>query len=225
MKSKNLQKFIFSVLLLLMLFFALIGMVSCNATKKVNTSKQTFDSSAINILKDSVRNLKKEVQTLKQVISEKETTEIIFDNTFCPPCPQLPSIPQNLDLLNKDSINALIHDLNDLIQFQNNYMAGQDNKIKRLADGSIEYSGRLKSYKQSDEKKQEIINNLIRESDSLRDVLQQNNTTVAKVDEKKDVDKKTSILNWLNFLIIGFISGGLVCVTLDRKTKIFKLLP
>jgi hypothetical protein len=208
---------IFICVLFFTCIMLLLGLITgCNSTKKINTSKQTYDSTAISVLKDSVRTFKKEVQTLKQTLSEKETVDVVFDNTLCPPCPKLPTIPNNLDLLNKDSINVLIHDLNDLIQFQNNYMAGQDNKIKRLADGSVEYSGRLKSYKQTDEKKQEIINSLIRESDSLRDLLQQNSTTIAKVAEIKSIDKKVVAFPWYFWLI----TGGFALLWLNKQFKI-----
>jgi len=217
----NLRRFFLVVLAYLLAVIVLSILASCTATKKVNTSKQTYDSSYATKLVDSLQVLKKENQNLKATISEKETVDVVFDNTLCPPCPKLPTIPKNLDLLNKDSINHLIHDLNDLIQFQNNYMAGQDNKIKRLADGSIEYSGRLKSYSQSDEKKQEIINSLIRESDSLRGILQQNNTTVVKVDEKKQVDKKTSVLDFWQWIVAVFIGGAICGYWLRSKYKIF----
>lgn len=222
MKPLKLHRLAAALLFLIILIAIVAAFTGCNATKKVSTTKQTYDSSTINILKDSVRNLKKEVQTLKQTISEKGSVDVVFDNTVCPPCPEV-NIPKDLNTIGNDSLINLVANLNDAIAFYNSYSKGLENKVKIFADGSKEYSGKLKSYKQSDEKKQEIINNLIRESDSLRDVFQQNNTTVAKVDEKKDVDKKTSVLNWWHFLIIGFIGGGLVCVTLDRKTKIFKI--
>lgn len=215
MKAFNLQKFLFILMLLTMILLALIGIGSCTATKKVNTSKQSFDSAAINILKDSVRNLKKEIQTLKQTISEKETVDVVFDNTVCPPCPDV-VIPKDLNTVGNDSLINLVDNLNDAIAFYNNYSKGLENKVKIFADGTKEYSGKLKSYKQSDEKKQEIINNLIRESDSLRDVLQQNNTTVAKVTETKTKEVEVVVFPWYFWLI----TGGFALLWLNKQFKI-----
>ena len=211
----NLSKLSIAILFLAVVFIFLTLLTSCNSTKKINTYKQTFDSTSISVLKDSVRTLKKEVQNLKQVISQKEVTEIMFENFSCPPCPQV-NIPKDLNTITNDSLINLVDNLNDAIAFYNNYSAGLENKVKVYADGTKEYSGKLKSYKQTDEKKQEIINSLIRETDSLKDMLQQNNTTVAKVTENKIVDKKVVVFPWYFWLI----TGGFALLWLNKQFKI-----
>lgn len=215
MKPLKLHRLAAALLFLIILVAIVAAFTGCNATKKVSTTKQTYDSSTINILKDSVRNLKKEVQTLKQTISEKGSVDVVFDNTVCPPCPEV-NIPKDLNTIGNDSLINLVANLNDAIAFYNSYSKGLENKVKIFADGSKEYSGKLKSYKQSDEKKQEIINNLIRESDSLRGILEQKNSIVAKVTETKKLEVEVIVFPWYFWLI----TGGFALLWLNKQFKI-----
>lgn len=221
MKAVKIKRFILVVLIYLAIVMLLSWLVSCTSTKKIATTKQTFDSTDYKLAKDSVRMLSKEVKVLKTTLLTKKQTGVEFAAP-CPPCPKLPQIPGELALMNKDSVNALIEDLNNLITFNNNYLTGLENEVKIYKDGTKEFKGRIRNYSELDEKKQETIDSLSAENDVTKLQLKEAQIQISKLSETKAVDKKTSFLQWWHFLIIGFIAGGVVLIPLDRKTKIFK---
>jgi len=127
----------------LLLFVLSIG---CTTQKHIVTAKTNIDSSVIRELQDSVRLLVTEKQGLEQKIHELEFGSVIFDSTRCPQI----HFPEGAAMMNKDSVQSLIDQLNESI-------SGMNNKIKRYADGTIEVTGRLKSANYSKDKLSEIV--------------------------------------------------------------------
>lgn len=221
MKPLNIPRFLFAIILLLMLFAMLMGVTSCKTTRHIDKGKSTLDSSIVKSIIDSNNLLKKENDLLKKSIAQKEKSEIVFEDKVCPPCPTLPIIPEDLDLLNKDSVNRLISDLNDLIVFQNNYINNQDNTIKKYADGTIEYKGRIKSYS--------LANDMLQEELRNKEALLQSGSS-SKTNETKEVsattttlkkDTKTSVLDFWQWILAVFVGGAVCGYWFRSKYKIF----
>lgn len=182
-----------AIILTFILLLCVIGMValfsSCSSSKNVTKERIVIDSSATKELQDSIRLLKTEVTRLEQTIKESEYATYEFDSTKCPQI----VFPVGSAMLNKDSIQRLINDLNNGIN-------GLNNKVKRYADGTIEITGRLKNVTQLKEKQSQLIAQQEKLIDSLKQVKQKETVSVNKEEEKKTVTKKTKFLpDWWLF--------------------------
>lgn len=179
---------------LLITLFCII-MPGCTTTKEVNKTSLVKDSTAIKELQDSLHLLISEKATLETLLKESEYATVIFDSTRCPEV-RLPDCPA---MLNKDSVQRLIADLNNSIN-------GLNNRVKTYADGSREISGRLKSATYSRDKEMLTRLQLQRELDSLRQVKQKErvitHTEVKTVEKRKKVKLLTNIIPWI---ILGYV--------------------
>lgn len=184
-----LKIFILSAGLLLLGCFVLS---SCTSTKQTTSNKSEYDMQLQQRLIDSNRVLREDNIRLLQELKEAEYATAEFDSTQCPKI-VIPSCPA---MLNADSVNRLVYDLNAAI-------TGLHNKVKFYADGSIEYSGRLKQFKYANEKQSKTISELSSKTDSLSLALAEAKKNVRVVTEEKTLYKKTTVFPWYLWLITG----------------------
>lgn len=193
MKSK-IPVVILTVVVGVLLSF-ILSLFSCTSTKEVNKTSLVKDSTAIKELQDSVRLLIQEKQWLEQVLKENEYATVEFDSTRCPQI----HFPEGAAMLNKDSVQRLITDLN-------NSIAGLNNRIRTYADGSREITGRLKSATYSRDKEVQSRLQLERIVDSLRQVKQKEkvvtHTEIKEVVKRKKVKVLTMVLPWI---LLGYV--------------------
>lgn len=197
----------FVTIIMLCLFIGCLS--SCTTTKEVNKHSLVKDSSVVKELQDSIRLLISEKAWLEQVLKENEYATVEFDSTRCPQI----VFPEGAAMLNKDSIQRLVNDLN-------NSILGLNNRIRTYADGSREITGRLRSATYSKDKEIQQRLKLEREVDSLRQLKQKEKVVVNTVEKIKEVRKKTKFLNQWWLLPAGFIAGVCFC----HRKKIVSVL-
>lgn len=187
-----LSAFIITVVIICMMIGCLS---SCTTTKEVNKTSLVKDSTAIKELQDSLHLLRSEKATLEQLLRESEFATVEFDSTRCPQI----HFPEGAAMLNKDSVQRLITDLN-------NSIAGLNNRIRTYADGSREITGRLKSVTYSRDKEVQSRLQLERIVDSLRQVKQKEkvvtHTEIKEVVKRKKVKVLTMVLPWI---LLGYV--------------------
>lgn len=187
-----LSAFIITVVIICMMIGCLS---SCTTTKEVNKTSLVKDSTAIKELQDSLHLLRSEKATLEQLLRESEFATVEFDSTRCPQI----HFPEGAAMLNKDSVQRLITDLN-------NSIAGLNNRIRTYADGSREITGRLKSATYSRDKEVQSRLQLERIVDSLRQVKQKEkvvtHTEIKEVVKRKKTKLLTNVLPWI---ILGYV--------------------
>jgi hypothetical protein len=179
----------------------LISFFSCTSTKHVTKAETKYDSTYVETLRDSIRVQAIEMARLELIIRENQFSSVTFDSTRCPKI----HFPAGAALLNKDSIQILITDLNNAI-------SGLNNRVKVYADGTIEASGRLKQANYTKETLARTVMQLNRLIDSLRVVNAEKKVQIQTVTITREVRKKTSVFNlwWLISigLVVGFIMGS-----------------
>ncbi len=176
-------------------FMAVSFFLSCTTTKQTTEKKQEYDAASVQRIKDSNQVLRQENLKLEQELKEAEYAIADFDSTDCPEI----VIPDCPAMMNADSVNRLVSDLNNAI-------SGLNNKVKFYADGSIEYSGRLKQFKYANEKQSKTIAELSSKTDSLSMALSEAKKNVRLVTEEKTLYKKTTVFPWYFWLITGFFA-------------------
>lgn len=204
---------LFQMLLAIILAVMLVLALSCcTTTKHLERQTVTVDSSAIKSFEEKNRALKDENWLYLQRIRELQYNNFTFDSTKCPQI-KIPTCPEMLD---RDSVNNLINQLNNAIQ-------GLNNKVKYYSDGSFEVSGKLIKANISKERLIDSINNYKKSVDSLTDIIY--NTEVEKHVSsdftKKDVKRRPAFLSWILFLIIGILGGQYLA---HNKLNIFSLI-
>lgn len=175
-------------------------LTSCTSTKDLHTVTVNKDSIYAETLKDSIRVIKSEKSVLEQELRESQFASVIFDSTRCPKI----VFPVGVALLNKDSIQRLVTDLNNAID-------GLNNKVKVFADGSFEANGRVKKANYSIDRLGRLILERDATIDSFKQVLSKKKTEVKTDTTTNDLHKKTSFFSWWIILIIAILSfvGGI----------------
>lgn len=192
--------------LLLILLCLVVILFSCTTTKSVQKNSTSTDLTNVQELRDSIHMLESEVETLSQTINESEYVSAEFDSTKCPDI-RLPGCPA---MLNKDSVNQLIADLNNAI-------SGMRNQVKISADGSVEANGRLKSVKYQKDKQEQTISELQRTIDSLKSVQQISTVSVKTNTSSEHMELKRKLLtNWWLYLL-AFVLGWLSCMQFRKS--------
>jgi hypothetical protein len=181
---------------------------SCSTSKDVFKSEQSKDSTVERELRDSLHLLKKERDTFKQQLDEAQYMTAEFDKTKCPDI-KPPKCP---DFAIPDSVTRYVNELKDAL-------AGMNNKVKRYADGSIEYQGRISKLTASSFKNQMLLVEKDIEIDSLRRVTQKEKIVYVDRVVTKEVHKKSSFLSqwWL------FPAGMLFMLLIIYRKRIFSL--
>lgn len=185
----------------------------CKTTKHISSSVINKDSLAIESLKDSVSVLKKEVSKFEQLLKEYEYSSVIFDSTKCPKI----IFPEAAALLNKDSVQRLVTDLNNAIE-------GLNNKVKIYADGSSEYTGRIKQINSEKGRLRQTIASFEKKVDSLQKKLAEKTTQITeKIEAKKSDIKRSGISIWpfVWTFIIGVALGIFVWWKFGSKIQSF----
>jgi hypothetical protein len=163
--------FLVTVALFVLLFTVIIP--GCSTQKHINTSSASYDSSYVQNLEHDLQTMMEEKSRLESQLHEAEFTTVTFDSTRCPQI----TFPVNCD---NDSIRNLVNQLNAAIN-------GLNNRIKVYSDGSIEYSGKLNSYKFSKDVQSNIIASQENRITQLEHSLDSSNAHVRT--ETKTVDK------------------------------------
>lgn len=197
-----------AIILTAVISMMIIGcLCSCTSTKEVNKTSLVKDSSAIKELQDSLHLLITEKTTLENKLKETEYATVEFDSTRCP----VIWIPDCPAMLNKDSVQRLISELNNSIN-------GLNNRIKTYADGSREISGKIKSATYSRDKEIQLRLQLEKEVDSLRNVKQKEKVVVKTEEKIVEKKKKTKFLtNIIPWIILGYVLRW-------KQKSIFKFL-
>lgn len=189
------------ILLSIIYATALILAFSCTTTKHIATNRTTIDSTVLNEKSDSIRNLQIENQRLSQEIHELQYAGVVFDSARCPP--SVINVPEDC---NVDSLLMLL--------------SIYQNKVKILADGTIEAQGKIKSAYYTKDKLSKVIAELQRVNDSLKVVKAKTETVVKTEVVTKEKKVKRSFLNMWWLYLIFFIGGWVVR---HRYGTIFKL--
>lgn len=181
-------------------------LLSCNSSKKVFKEKRETAITENEKNVDSKSGYEKTIDSLKNEISEWKKTSVSFDNK---PCPEIEKI--NCPNFNTDSVNSLISDLNKIID-------GQQNSIIKYEDGRVEYRGKIKNYTNENKNISSSYAYLIREKDSLINLIKEKSKSATTLYEVKYVDKTTKlyVVHWWVWLIIGCLAF----IFLDSKFKI-----
>jgi hypothetical protein len=191
----RLDKILWVVVWSAITLIALCFFLSCTTVKKTSSDKKEFDYSLQQRLIDSNRVLREDNIRLQQELRQAEYATAEFDSTKCPKI-VFPACP---DFVNADSVNRLVNDLNNAIE-------GLNNKVKFYADGSIEYTGRLKQFKYANEKQSITIANLKKVVDSLTAKRSEKKESVRVVTEYKTEYKKVTVFPWYFWLITGLFA-------------------
>lgn len=186
-------------------FIAAFFFLSCTTTKNITSDKQQYDYQLYQRLIDSNRVLREENARMEQELKEAEYATADFDSTDCPDI-KIPDCPA---MMNKDSVNRLVADLNGAIR-------GLNNKVKFYADGSIEYTGRLKQFKYANEKQSKTITELSNKIETLETRLAEAKKNVRVVTEEKTLHKKVTVFPWYFWLI----TGAFALLFLNAKFKL-----
>lgn len=170
----------------------LIFLYSCSTSKQTYKARTDRDSTATELLKDSLAVVRLERDHFEAKVRELESQVVEFDTTACPPIPEI-----HCPGLNTDSVNAVISRLNALY-------SGAMNKVKISTDGQIEAEGRLRSYRKQAERESAVMADKDRLIDSLRRVSAERKVEVRTVQAVTEKKKKR---DWFIYLAIGLVLG------------------
>jgi len=201
-------KTIAQLIIVIATVITIVALSACTTTKKSFTHAVNSDSLHIVSLTDSVNMLKIEYERLEQINRENQFITVVFDSTQCPKI----RFPEGAALMNKDSIQKLINNLNDAID-------GMNNKINVDANGAIQANGKIKQLTYSKDKLIQIIQEKDKIIDSLGKRKFEDKTDVKKSDVTTITKKKTTFLNFWWLLIVGFAGGYIV------RAKTGKIIP
>lgn len=195
--------------LVLLLAFALMFLLSsCVSTKDVAKSTEQIMSERIVELTDSSRVLQSEISRLTSEIRELQYSGVVFDVSRCPQI----HFPEGIALMNKDSIQRLINDLNNAI-------SQQTNRVSILADGTIQAEGKLKSASVTKDKLIKTVQELQHTIEALRLVKQKEKQTVITKTVTITKHKRTVPLWWLYVICFGL--GYFVCYRFNSRIDTF----
>jgi len=182
----------------------ILSFLSCKTSKHITTSVATVDSSVLKEKIDSLHLLITELYRLQSEIKELQYAGVVFDSSQCPPTQFV--IDKNC---NVDSIMRILDSYR--------------NRVKILADGTIEAEGKLKSAFYTKDKLTRTIAELQRTIDSLHNVKQ-----AEKIDYKQKIVtvyrevKRSFFSQWWMWLIV-FVAGCYIDRIGLSKIKLFKL--
>lgn len=179
----------------------LIFLYSCSTSKQTYKARTDRDSTATELLKDSLAVVRLERDHFEAKVRELESQVVEFDTTACPPIPEI-----HCPGLNTDSINQIISRLNALY-------SGAMNKVKISTDGQIEAEGRLRSYRKQAERESAVMADKDRLIDSLRRVSAERKVEVRTVQAVTEKKKKR---DWFIYLAIGLVLGWVLRSYLRR---------
>lgn len=206
MIPNSFPKFFAVLILSLLIACLMVGMTSCSSSKQFNKTENRKDSTITEKQSDSTDYWKSEAIRLESEIKQLQYLSAEFDSTKCPEI----VFPEGAALLNKDSVQRLITDLN-------NALTGVNNKLKINADGSMELSGRLKQIKYSNEKLLKEISEKETVIDSLTKKLAEKKTEVKTEFITVEKKSKTKVLNFWWLFLIGFAAGVIVTYRLIKS--------
>lgn len=179
----------------ILIILSALYLTGCASSKHTNRQYRQSDSTMVENLQAELRTMRTERDHFEARVKELETGTVEFDTT---PCPAIPEI--HCPGLNTDSVNKIINNLNNLY-------AGAMNKVKVAADGSMELSGRLKSYRYQNERQAELLADKERTIDSLQKLVSEKKVETSTVE--KIVDKEVKRFQWW-LLVVGIILGWLL---------------
>lgn len=213
MTRHSFARYFFILILSVILACIMVGMTSCTSTKHFQKTENRKDSSTTETKSDSTAYYKAEAIRLESELKQLQYLTAEFDSTKCPEI----KFPEGAALLNKDSVQRLVNDLN-------NALNGVNNKLKVNADGSLELSGRIKQFKYSNEI---LEKKLLEKTDSIQ--LLQKKLAEKKTEVKTEyitVEKKskTKFLNFWWLLAIGIVIGWILRSKI-KLTDMKKLIP
>jgi len=181
----------------LIVILTIILLSGCTTEKKLLRQRVKQDSSTITELQQQVKLTKQENTRLESELRQAQYSGVIFDSTPCPPV-NPPAIHVDSSC-NVDSVK------NDLQAY---YSSLWQNKVKVLANGTIEAQGRLKSAIYTNTLLQKVISERQSRIDSFSSALAKEKQNIKTVEVVKDKWKKTAFPWW--WLALAFIAGAVV---------------
>jgi len=171
-----------------LIFISILFLYSCTTVKEVTKTVSVVDSSAIKTRDSLLSVVNQMIVTHNQELRELRNTGIIFDND----CDTI-----FLDQLIGCNIDSLIK-----------IIRSQKNKIKILADGSIEAEGKIKSVRSNMEKTEKQTDQLLFLNTKLLRVRDSLAYELSKKDTAQVKNVKRGWWSWwfLFFFILGNIS-------------------
>lgn len=205
----TLPKMLAFAITVFLLCLLLISLFSCTSQKHIQQASRSTDTATEANWKDSSEYKTKEIERLEQRLRESEYAEVQFDTV---PCPDI-RIPDCPAMLNKDTVLNLVARLNQTI-------AGLQNKVTFFKDGTVEYAGKLKSFKYANEKQSEQISELSHESDSLKRIIANLKTESHEVVKVKEVQKTVRWTPWWLFALC-IAAGAFLWAKLGKPIQSF----
>ena len=196
---------LFGCLSLITIAFLLWMAYGCSHSKNTFQASERNDSSRVLTLEDSLRLVISERNRLQQLYNEQQYLSVQFDSTRCPKI----VFPSGTAMLNKDSIQQLVTDLNNAIE-------GLQNKLQINADGSVLAEGRLKDARYSHQKLLKIISEWQRKYDSLSRVKKEDKQQVITETVVKTEKTKTSFLNFWWLFFCGIPVGAILVLKFKK---------
>lgn len=173
-------------LLLTALFLA-----SCTSQKQILTRQLTETRSTLASAQDSLAVLTREAARLESELRELQYSILQFDES---PCPEI-RIPEGAALLNADSVNRLIADLNAAL-------SGANNQLQVYADGSFKAQGRITRFQQDLSRTIRQLQEITRQRDSLVASRQDAKTEEKIVYRDREKIVERTVFPWWFWLIV-----------------------
>jgi hypothetical protein len=186
----------------------LLFLAACSSQKHITTQQTHIDSLSTHV-KDSFNAvINKLTASYEKKLVDARKTNVVFKEVRCPTLPKIDSS------CNKDSIVAAYNRLAA-------YAATLKNTVKINADGSAEYEGQIASVSLDLEKTQQELSKVSQENSYLSHVRDSLSTELLLVKSAKQVDKKSSFLSGIGFIIalalIAFVIGIIIGYKFKNK--------
>lgn len=186
------------------LLLTALAVVSCTSEKQVLSRQLTETRSTLASAQDSLAVLTREAARLESELRELQYSILQFDES---PCPEI-RIPEGAALLNADSVNRLIADLNAAL-------SGANNELQVYADGSFKAQGRIARFQQDLSRTIRQLQEVTRQRDSLAASRKDAKTEEKIVYRDREKIVERTVFPWWFWLIVG------VALWLGWKTRGF----
>ena len=191
-----------SVIGIIVLLFIAFG---CTHSKKTFETRNLKDSTNETTMEDSLQLMKSELNRLQQLLEQQQYLSVQFDSTRCPKI----VFPVGTAMLNKDSIQQLVNELNNAID-------GLQNRLEVNSDGSVIAEGRLKEAKYSNRKLLKALSEWEKKYDSLSKTKKQEKQQVITETVVKTEKSKTSFMNFWWLFFLGIPVGALLVLKFKK---------
>lgn len=181
---------------ILFLLTTIILLASCGGSKNISSTRDNRDSLALVEKDRKLAEMTRELEDLRAILREHEYTDVLFE----------PAI-------NFDSLRAVLIEANCSQKSIDEIKAALEAAratIKRMADGTVEITGQIRSLKHTSDKQQEIISSQARTIERLENELTQAKTNV-KTETVEKIREIKRVPWWIWLAIFGgFCLGGII---------------